>query len=525
MNSFDIMNKLLNSSIYFDFFKCKKNAWLKCFRFDKVRNFLEKSLTEKSNTNETIEVHSQAKKLFSENLIIEDIEYAFTNMIEGCVQGTTVLFKASFVHESFRITPHFLEYDEELKCWYLYEISTKTKLDDKDKQQDKAKIVEKLALQTNILKKFGLHLGNRSIIYVNSDYILGDSFDALQFFKVMQVGDAADAIEDEVNDNMQSLRSELIEINETLLCNCIYEGRSSHCETFSYTHSYVPSYSVHDIAYVGRSKKKLASLVDGGIFKLDDIPDNFELSNPQKNQVSAYKSKEPYIDHVAIQQELNRLEYPIYFLDYETYAPVIPLYQGFRPHEKIPFQFSLHWIDQHGQLFHDEYLHEFQSDPSLDIIKKLKQNIGNKGSIVVWHKTFEHGKNIELAERHPEYKEFLNDLNKRLYDLEDIFKDQMYVHHGFRGKTSIKNVLPILVPELSYKILEIQNGMVASEQWFSMVYCNQASLERQKVANDLRKYCNLDTYAMYAIWKHFVDAYAASGIYAIEGKNDQIIYR
>jgi len=110
--------------------------------------------------------------------------------------------------------------------------------------------------------------------------------------------------------------------------------------------------------------------------------------------------------------------------------------------------------------------------------------------------------NRQLAERHPEHASFFEDVNARLYDLMDVFQKQHYVHHGFRGSASIKKVLPTLLPDLRYDELDIHEGGQASEAWWSMVSPSTSKEESAKIAADLKEYCGLDTYAMYAIWKY-----------------------
>jgi hypothetical protein len=88
------------------------------------------------------------------------------------------------------------------------------------------------------------------------------------------------------------------------------------------------------------------------------------------------------------------------------------------------------------------------------------------------------------------------------YDLKDVFHKQYYVHPEFRGSTSIKYVLPALVPSLQYKELDIHGGAQASDAWWTMLSPSTSATERETIANNLKTYCQLDTYAMYAIWKH-----------------------
>lgn len=247
----------------------------------------------------------------------------------------------------------------------------------------------------------------------------------------------------------------------------------------------------------------MAALINDGIFELDHIPGNLEWNEHQELQISAHKSSKTIINHAAIQSELSALNYPLYFFDYETYPAALPLFNGFKPHQHIPFQFSLHVLatPTNNELIHHEYVHESRSDPSLSIILKLQEYIGNTGTIIVWHKNFEQSRNSELAQRHPDHKEFLDNINSRVYDLEDIFKKNYYVHPKFRGKTSIKKILPVLVPELTYENLEIRDGTSAAQKWHRLIYGALSEMEKKQYVEHLKRYCGLDSYAMYALWK------------------------
>jgi hypothetical protein len=131
---------------------------------------------------------------------------------------------------------------------------------------------------------------------------------------------------------------------------------------------------------------------------------------------------------------------------------------------------------------------------------------------VVWNKKFECGINREMGKRIPGAKAFLDSLNARVYDLMDIFLKQYYVHKGFKGGTSIKDVLPVLAPELSYADLAIQEGGTASQSWDKITSEETSQAERASVARDLELYCERDTYAMYAIWRHLVGLIASPAV-------------
>ena len=98
-------------------------------------------------------------------------------------------------------------------------------------------------------------------------------------------------------------------------------------------------------------------------------------------------------------------------------------------------------------------------------------------------------------------KAFMDSLKERVYDLEDIFRKQYHIHRDFRGGTSIKKILPVLVPELLYKELGIQDGRSAADTWNKIVSGSFDETGKEKAINDLKIYCGLDTHAMYAIWR------------------------
>ena len=189
-------------------------------------------------------------------------------------------------------------------------------------------------------------------------------------------------------------------------------------------------------------------------------------------------------------------------MDYETFPAAIPRFTGYGPFNQIPFQFSLHIFKQDEiEPTHSEFIFTENKNPDEAIIEALRKNLPSNGAVVVWYKPFEKGRNKELAERNPEYKIFLEDLNNRIIDIRDIFTEQHFIHPDFKGKTSIKNILPVLAPELSYKELEIQEGGNAAETWNKITNGSFDAVEKEKAINDLKIYCGLDTYAMYAIWK------------------------
>lgn len=182
------------------------------------------------------------------------------------------------------------------------------------------------------------------------------------------------------------------------------------------------------------------------------------------------------------------------------------MYNGVTPFQQVPFQYSLHILrEPESQLEHYEYLCENGENlPAPELLTNLRQQIGNTGSVVVWNRSFEAGRNREMGKAFPEYADFLESINNRMFDLMDVFSKQHYVHHEFKGSNSIKAVLPVIVPEFSYKELDIQNGLTAQIRWYDAVMGNMTEEETHATYASLLKYCCLDTLAMVKIYEYLM---------------------
>ena len=200
---------------------------------------------------------------------------------------------------------------------------------------------------------------------------------------------------------------------------------------------------------------------------------------------------------------LNQMAMPLWYLDYETFQNSIPPWEGYGPHQQITFQYSLHKWNNNGDPEHFEYLAESaREDPTEELLQHLRHHLDDSGSVVVWNKSFERDRNIEMAERYPEYGNFLEDVNRRMVDLADAVKHGWWESPDFQGSWSLKQVLPVAAPELDYKKLKIGDGGTASERWMQAVLDSPSRLsdtERDDVLQALRVYCAQDTMAMHRI--------------------------
>lgn len=490
----------LSKTDFLIFKDCGKNAWLKIYKPDiyyaKPLSTFDEGIIETGN-----EVDVLARDLFPHGVLVESRD-DFDKTMNLVANKEKVIYQPVFETKNYKMVCDILVWNEDLKAYDLYEVKASNSGEDKKAKNELYSY--DIAFQYAVLKELGVPVGKLNLVRLNSEYVRMGDLNLSELFSVEDFTEAVLGIEEAVCEEMKNAYEILSDDREPSgSCKCITRGRSSHCTTFSYSNPHVPSYSVHDISRIGSLKGKLAELVDSGIFSIEDVPEDFPLSEKQRNQVLATKLDKIFVEKEEIKNFLNNISTPISFLDYETFAAGIPRFSGYSPFNQIPFQFSLHVVeDCEKEPIHKEFIFTENKNPDQAFIQALKDYLPSSGHVIVWYKSFEMGRNKDLADRNEEHRAFLEDLNSRVVDLMDIFTNQYFIHPKFKGKTSIKYILPVLAPDLSYKALDIQEGGTASNTWNKIVSGGYEDEEAREKTEHLKTYCKLDTYAMYRIWKY-----------------------
>jgi hypothetical protein len=491
--------KYISKTDYLLWRACPKNAWLRIHKPD-LYYATELTEFEQSIMDAGIEVELVARNLFPDGVLVtggsqEEARHNTRTLLEV---GKRTLFQPFFEHEQLLAIPDVLQSDDHKQEYVISEVKASTEI--------KEEHFYDLAFQIVLLRQLGMNVSRALLIHLNAGYVHKGVFDVARLFKIVDVTDTIEHVSEIVAAEMREARTYLQSATEpTGACSCIYKGRSKHCSTFKYLNPSVPEYGVHDIARIGSSPTKLKELVDAGALSLEDIPADIKLTPTQRAQLQAYRTGETIIDKAAISRELSELPFPLHFIDYETFAPPLPLFTDYSPYDQIPLQYSVHIIGSPGEEpIHRDFLHAGTNDPSSSFLDSLKQHVGSFGTIIVWNKAFESHVNDGIARRLPDARDYLIDFNDRIYDLMDIFTKQYFVHKDLFGKVSIKKVLPVLTPDLSYSPLDIHDGATASLAWSKLLSGVLGPEESRELCRQLREYCTLDSFGMYAIWKALI---------------------
>jgi hypothetical protein len=267
------------------------------------------------------------------------------------------------------------------------------------------------------------------------------------------------------------------------------------CDFTGHCWDHVPDDSVFDLR--GRGVDKFA-LYRQGVVCQADIPLEI-LNDSQRFQAESTLMKQDYLDSEGVREFVDSLWHPLCFLDFETFMDPIPPFEGTWPYQQIPFQFSLHMQrEPGGEIEHHGFLGKRGQDPRSGLCDNLLRLIPPDACILAWNQSFEIRVLSGLADLFPVNSERIAQMIANFRDLMVPFRERTIYLWQTKGSYSIKAVLPVFIPELTYEGMEIADGGAAMDAWHVMnALEDPAELERLRAA--LWEYCKLDTLAMVRI--------------------------
>ena len=360
--------------------------------------------------------------------------------------------------------------------------------------------IEDVAFQTIAIERSGVSVRNAYLIHVDSSYVRAGE---LNLDALLVMADVTDDMREVIPDLELEIEVALEWIEKASVngvgCDCRFQGNiAKRCAGFEYLNPDVPALSIYNLPNIRTGRVR--EFVEEGRLDLKDIGED-EVTKSMIPVLKAAHTGKPVINKKGIENFLNALKYPLFFYDYETFKSAVPIMDGVSPHEQVPVQVSVHRLDADGTLSHFEFLADAPGKRR-ELALALREAIADIGSCISWHKSFEIGCNQRLGAAFPEFETFMTSINERTVDLRDVFKAN-YVDIGFKGSTSIKSVLPVLCPNLSYEGMAVGNGGAAMAAWLSMTQETNPDKKLRK-RNELLEYCKLDTLAMVEIYRFLI---------------------
>lgn len=480
----------LSKSKYCNAVQCNKILWL-----DENRKELYKSATRESVLENGKEVGEIARGIFGEYTNI-DFSENFSNMIlntkKAIENKIRIITEASFKYKRNFCSVDILKND--IDGIEIYEVKSSTEIHDI--------YIDDVSYQLYVLLGLGYHVKKVCIVYINNQYERKGELELDKLFKIEDVTEIAFSKQNEVKNKVKEINEYMQHEDEPETDIDTYCFKPYQCPYWEYCTRNLPSNNVFKIALM--HKKQKFKLYKNNIIEFKDLL-NADLNKKYKEQVEfELLNRSPKIDKDKIKSFLDELYYPLYFLDFETYQQSIPKYDGIHPYEQVPFQYSLHYIENEGgELKHKEYLAKPDTDSRYEIALQLVTDIPENACVLAYNMGFEKSVIKRLGNFFEEFREKLNKIHNNIKDLMIPFRNREYYIKEMQGSYSIKYVLPALFPndaELDYHNLPVvHNGGEAMNIFAEL---GKYSQEEQEIIRDgLLKYCELDTYAMVKIWE------------------------
>ena len=394
------------------------------------------------------------------------------------------LYEASFVHEGGACRVDILA-PVEGGAWDLLEVKSSTSV----KEVHRAD----LAFQTWVVRGAGVPVRRAALVRLDSGYVRQGELDPARLFAIEDLTAEVEALVDLVPAEV-ARQQKVAALPAAPEAEIGPRCTNPHgCPLIPVCWKEVPQSSVLDLV---RGGAKAWELWHQGVRDVAAIPPHVELSELQRIQVEAARNGAPRIDRAALAAFLDRLAYPIHYLDFETFQVPLPPFDGTRPWQQIPFQWSLHVVDAPGARPRAAaFLADGDGDPRPAFLDSLRAALAPHGSIVAFSDRFERQRLEEAAEAFPEHREWVAALAPRFVDLLDPFARFAYYHPAQNGSASLKAVLPVLGAR-GYDHLEVQEGSAAAREFLRLRAGAVEPAERERLRQALLDYCGRDTEGM-----------------------------
>lgn len=360
-----------------------------------------------------------------------------------------------------------------------------------------------------VLEGCGIRLNEIRIIHLNASYVRGKELDPEQLFVVSSSlynakNNPTISLEDEIRRRMKDLTPLLQEMAECTEDALPAPRRTPRCTGRMKCRYYDECFGrgkeipCNSILTLISSAEKYAMAADGLQYLRDADFSRIEGGRQQYAQIMADRSGGLYVDHFGLASWLGRIRYPISFLDFEWERFAIPPYEGMKPYDVLPFEYSLHVLHEDGRMDHHVFLSVH--DDRREMAESLLRHVPAEGSVIAYNAYSAETQRIgELAEQFPEYREALLSINERMEDLELPFVAGTVYDVRMAGQWSLKKIMAML-DDRGYRDLDISQGMDAVFEWRHLDHEEHVENEEEIIEN-LKKYCSMDSYAMTVVYR------------------------
>ena len=487
------MDKIsLSKSKYCKAIQCNKLLWL-----DKYKPEVAVPTARDMVLENGTKVGELARGLFGDYINIDfnkDLNVMIEETLKSLKNKPNIITEASFNYENNFCSVDILKND--VDGIEIYEVKSSTYIHNI--------YLDDASYQYYVLKNLGLNVKSVNIVYLNKEYYRSGELEISKLFNIKNITDIAIQKQNEIKNKIEEINKYMLENNEKepekdidIYCFKPYE-----CLYWQYCSRHLPKNNIFDIRIMHKDKK--FELYKKGIINFEDVVNENINQKYLEQVIFEVNNKPPKIEKEKIKEFMGQITYPLYFLDFETFQLAIPKFDGTNPYMQIPFQYSLHYVDDiNGKLHHKEFLAKSGIDPRRELAERLVEDIPKDVCVLAYNMSFEKTVIKKLANYYQDLHDDLMKIHDNIKDLMIPFYNRNYYVKEMKGSYSIKYVLPALFPddpELDYHNLPVvHNGGEASDAFLSLASLSKE--EQEKIREGLLVYCKLDTFAMVKIWE------------------------
>lgn len=481
------MAKVLSKSKFAAGLQCQRRLFLEVYA---PAERTETSAAAERQFDEGHEVGELARRSFPGGTLIDGKPWEFSKLSEQTAEaieaGAPAIYEASFLADGLFARIDVLKRSSKKGYWDLIEVKKSTSVKDEH--------LPDIAFQLHLGKVAGLKVGKCYVMHINNQCVYPD---LSNLFTMVDVTAEATALSTEVEKQILNAKKTLSlkyapEIKIGRHCSSPYD-----CPFTDQCWKHVPSHNVLDLP-----RSAGWPSFEKGVLKISDL-DEREFKGISRRVIEVVKSGKRFVDTEGISAAIVDWTYPLYFLDFESINPAIPRFDGTKPYEQIPFQFSCHVLEKPNakSIGHFEFLHESNDDPREKFVIALLKSVGTTGSIVSYNKGFEAQVMDKCGKWFPKYAKQLQAVRDRLVDPMTVINKHVY-DAAFQGSFSLKYVAPALLgKKFDYSEMEVGGGTEAQVMYEEMISSATPPARASEIRKALIEYCKLDTLSMVELFR------------------------
>ncbi len=463
---------------------------------------------EKYNSESGIDQKSRAK--YERGLIIGQLaQQLFPGGVDVSTSGSSedalaatqrcieekcpVIYQATFKLFDLIVKVDILTFTNEM--WRAYEVKSSPRIS--------SVYLFDAAIQHYVIEQSGIPLKDFSIIHINDKYERNGTINVSELFSIKSVKRRLKKMNSKVANSIESAK-EVISADQPpeipIGRQCL---KPYPCDYKSKCWSNEEEESI--LSYVGLPITVKFDQFKKGNRQLEQLDlDNLKIGYKSLTKIKASIVEQTIVEKNKLSTFLKKRSSRLYFFDIEATQSAVPLYEGSKPFQMIPFLYSLHTMDRtisNAKLKHTYFICRPKEDDRVAMVEHFLEHTEEEGDIIVFNTYLEKQALQGFAQLCPQHRTAIENRIKRLVDLETPFKEMWYYHPSMQCSHSLKSVLPCLVKDMNYADFEVKDGLEAMLSYQALIDHEESKVEVERRLKNLVEYCQMDTFALFKIFE------------------------